>query len=296
MADESKSKLRRPELARAVRGCTKAPKLGRSLYGDAFVYFSLDIMLWSYLGCFVDVNVGRGQKTVDEMCRLSLSVDCLRDLRGLLWENLSMSYYYGSGCLQKVAFRMHLELRLNSKDSLAGRAFLHMFPRSRPRTWTGCAAKSSAYKRNVMCLAAAFRTCTHFGTCTAKLMARRPALTTLPDHKDVPHTSPRSQRPSKGYGTHHPLHLPCNLAHKTYAAAPATGIEALSLSRPVASIISSCVQPTSSIDERRYQLSRKSEYTFLWKKEAIFGDVLCALLQCPPACFMRWERKSKTSL
>ena len=106
----------------------------------------------------------------------------------------------------------------------------------------------------------------------------------------------RIPAPSKGNGTHRPIQHSHTFTHKAYATVPATGMEALSLSRPVTSIISSWVLLTSSIDERRYQPARKSGYTFLRKKEAIFGDVLCSLLECPPACFVRWERKSKTCL
>ena len=108
-----------------------------------------------------------------------------------------MSCYYGSECLHKIAFRIHFELLLNSKDSLAGRALLHMFSGSRPITWKDRAAKSSAYKRNVMPFAAAFRTCTILSAWFAKLTARRPALTTPAHHKDVPHTSPNPSAPRR---------------------------------------------------------------------------------------------------
>lgn len=141
---------------------------------------------------------GKEWKTVVGMCRVTRYAYCLWDLCEVLWESQSTSYYYGSGCLHKIAIRIHFGLRLNSsRDTLAGCALLHMFPRSRPRTWTVSTANSSVYKRNVMYLAAVAKTHTISGICTVMLRARRPALVALSYHKDVPYTSPNPNTSQK---------------------------------------------------------------------------------------------------
>ena len=66
-------------------------------------------------------------------------------------------HYYGGNRLTQRSHLTYISSlgSRNSEDSLAGSALLHMFQRSRPRTWAGCAAKSKPTKRNVLCPAAA---------------------------------------------------------------------------------------------------------------------------------------------
>ena len=54
-AERSESGLGRPELVRAVKGGYDAPLR----MGTRFHYLPLDIMLWSFSGCFVHVSMGK---------------------------------------------------------------------------------------------------------------------------------------------------------------------------------------------------------------------------------------------
>lgn len=64
-----KAGCRRPESARTVREFTKRRNWEELYIGDAHSCYSLDIMLWSRIGCFVDADVEGGWKTVGGMCR-----------------------------------------------------------------------------------------------------------------------------------------------------------------------------------------------------------------------------------
>lgn len=152
----------------------------------------------------------------------------------------------------------------NSKDSLAGRALLHMFLRPRPRSWMACAAKSKPTKRNVTCPAAVLSVSTIPGTSAAELMARRPA----PQLLNLMKTSRTHPLHSAREPTLHSS--PPSLAHRTYATAPATGLVAASKTAyPDQSRQSSpptiCVRV--SIDERRHQVVH-----FSWAQIPPRGD------------------------
>ncbi len=114
-------------------------------------------------------------------------------------------YHYGGNRLTQRLHSTYISSpgSHNSKDSLAGSALLHMFPRPWPRTWTDCAAKSKLTKRNVVCPVAALIAATIPGTSSAELMARRPAPQLNQSHDAIPHTSPTPRK-----GTHSPLPLP----------------------------------------------------------------------------------------
>ena len=162
-------------------------------------------------------------------------------------------YYYGGNRLTQRLHHTHISSlgSHNSKDSLAGCAILHTFPRPRPRTWTARAAKSTLTKRNATCPVAAPSASIIPDASAAELMARRHAPT-IQSHEDVPHTSPIARK-----GTRSPLPLSPPLARKTYATAPATVVVAASKQLvPDQSRQSSpstiCVRV--SIDERRHQV------------------------------------------
>ena len=160
-------------------------------------------------------------------------------------------YFYGVICLTTRSHFTYISGlgSHDSKDSLAGRTFLHMFPWPWPRTWTACTAKSTLTKRNAVCPAAALSASAIPGISVAELMAR---TSRSQPHEYIPHTSPTPRM-----GTYSPLLLLSPLADEIYVTAQATGLVAASRTVcPVQSRQSSplmiCVRV--SIDERRYQV------------------------------------------
>ena len=170
-----------------------------------------------------------------------------------------------------------------------------MFPRSRPRTWSGCAAKSKLTKRNVLCLAAVLSASTVPGTSIAEFMARRPAPQVLN------HT-----KPSRA----HPLHLQRNLlstspssalAPETYATAPATGVVAALKSKRILTSRVNHLPLRSAQGYRSMSADITSSHilwstnTSDWRRKRFLEMYFVRFVQCPSAVKRR-RRKSKTSL
>jgi hypothetical protein len=160
----------------------------------------------------------------------------------------------------------------------------------RPGLEHGWFAKRSptVYERNVPCLAAVLRASTVSVPALQSSWQNVTLKSALPHRRDVPHTSHTPYACKSNEPIVHSI-LP-TAPPEIYATAPAYGVVALcSVSRPVASIISPYVQHTGrSMSADTKSLTQPSRVvlgasTSLREMKAIFGDVLCSLLQCPPA-------------
>ncbi len=93
------------------------------------------------------------------------------------------------------------------------------------------------------------------------------------------------------------------LAHRTYAAASAIGVVAFSGEIPISRVnhlllcLSLELTVSADILVCLALVGWTDNNTSLWEMEAVFEDVLCPLIDCPPAVLLRIAgEETKTSL
>ena len=154
-------------------------------------------MLWSFMGCFGDVDWGKGWKTVGGMCRASLIVLVLGIFVGLMGEFEHVFHRYGGGCLyRRLHFTDVSSFGSISKGSLAECAFLHMFSWSRSRTWMARIAKSSCFQKKLPVSCSCSQSLYYLSTGSVELMALRHTLV-LSYTAKTSRTHPLYPKPSK---------------------------------------------------------------------------------------------------